>query len=343
MRTTERLRKTCFNILLCCACALVIVAVVLASFSFAGYVTSTKTGDKNADVIGINCNFRVDGAGGSGSTFINAPFLQSVSDNAQAVQMNTYNECVITVYNSSHSLNYNYSFVMYIPKRFATRMMFQYVELSAASSRATALTASRLYQIQGDESALTVGEAVIYGNDHQQIDIPNDYQNLISSGKELSLIMNAEVYGKADGIANRSFTTYRTVDGVEKLLCPVSLKCSETLDYYKLTVSLPNTENYVLGRGKEKSFLFRCVPTAILDSAEFTSNTWADTVENILEGEYPAVPDEYAFEINRASWDASRTLEVRKTDEESWTRVTPKNCIGISSPSRINVVFSQYN
>lgn len=342
MRTTERLQKNVYKILLVITSLLVICAVVITSFSFARYVT--LYGELNGgNVAGISCSFVVDG---KKSTFVNAPFLQRVSENAEAVQMNAYSETVITVNNKNDetSRDYSYSFIMYIPERFAENMMFQFVELSGdASSLAVesdAVKASELYQIHPD-SHNCIRNAVIEGIGDKEV--PNDYRQLIDGeGGKLELSMHAEKEDEPrKGILLSTYTSYRTeVYGdveVESLMCSVTTRREQQFNYYKLTVNLPVTDDYLLDKGASKSFLFRCVPSSALPSSEYETNVWNPALYD--KSIQPAVPDGFICRWN----DAGSGLQASQDGGASWFDINPKDCVGLSSPSRINVVFTQQN
>ena len=338
MSTTERLQKNIFRILLVITCLLVICAVVLTSFSFARYVTMLEE-IKNSGVAGISCSFTVDG---NDNSFINAPFLQRVSENAEAVQMNTYSQTVITVKNSDgqSSRDYRYSIIMYVPERFAENMMFQFVELKGGLVSSEKVKASELYQINPAAPG-GVGDAHIDGIGDGEI--PNDYRELIDSADgRLEISMHAEIEAaQRKGILYSTYTSYRTDYygdvAVENLMCSVTAKRQVSFNCYKLTVNLPATDAYILGKGEEKSFLFRCVPTSALASSEFESNVWDAALydKNVA----PAVPDGYL-----CRWNAEGSgLQASQDNGASWFDITPRDCIGLSSPSRINVVFTQQN
>ena len=342
MRTTERLQKNVYKILLVITSLLVICAVVITSFSFARYVT--LYGELNGgNVAGISCSFVVDG---KKSTFVNAPFLQRGSENAEAVQMNAYSETVITVNNKNDetSRDYSYSFIMYIPERFAENMMFQFVELSGdASSLAVesdAVKASELYQIHPD-SPNCIRNAVIEGIGDQEV--ANAYRQLIDGeGGKLELSMHAEKEDEPrKGILLSTYTSYRTeVYGdveVESLMCSVTTRREQQFNYYKLTVNLPVTDDYLLDKGASKSFLFRCVPSSALPSSEYETNVWNPELYD--KSIQPAVPDGFICRWN----DAGSGLQASQDGGASWFDINPKDCVGLSSPSRINVVFTQQN
>ncbi len=340
MSTTEKLQKNVFKILLVITCLLVICAVVITSYSFARYVT--LYGELNGgNVAGISCSFVVDG---KKSTFVNAPFLQRVSSDAEAVQMNAYSETVITVNNKNDetSRDYRYSFIMYIPERFAENMMFQFVELSGdASSLAVApdaVKASELYQIH-PASPNGIRDAVIEGIGDKEV--PNDYRQLIDgAGGKLELSMHAEKEDEPrKGVLLSTYTSYRTeVYGdveVESLMCSVTTRREQQFNYYKLTVNLPVTDDYLLGKGAAKSFLFRCVPSSALPSSEYETNVWNPALYD--KSIQPTVPDGFSCRWN----DAGTGLQASQDGGASWFDINPKDCVGLSSPSRINVVFTQ--
>ena len=317
-------------------CLLVVCAVVLTSYSFARYVTLYGE-SSSGNVAGISCSFTVDG---KKSAFVNAPFLQRVSSDAEAVQMNAYSETVITVNNENDeaSRDYRYSFIMYIPRRFAENMMFQFVELSSDAS--DAVKASELYQIHPD-SPNGIRDAVIEGIGDKEV--PNDYRQLINGeGGVLELSMYAEKEDEPrKGVLLSTYTSYRTeVFGdveVESLMCSVTTRREQQFDYYKLTVNLPVTDDYLLDRGASKNFLFRCVPSSALPSSEYETNVWNPELYD--KSIQPSVPDGFI-----CRWNAAGTgLQVSQDGGASWFDVNPKDCVGLSSPSRINVVFTQQN
>lgn len=338
VRTTERFQKNIFRILLVITCLLVVCAVALTSYSFARYVNMLEE-IKDSNVAGISCSFKVDGAD---EAFINAPFLQRVSENAEAVQMNTYNESVITVKNASgpSSRDYRYSFIMYIPDRCAENMMFQFVELDGNALSSDAVKASELYQIDA-ASPNGIRDAQIDDIGGQQV--PNDYRLLIDSeGGKLDISMHAEKEDAArKSILYSTYTSYRTDyygdTAVESLACSITSNREYEFNYYKLTVNLPVTDEYILGKGSEKSFLFRCVPTAALASSEFEQNIWDASLYG--KDVAPTVPDGFL-----CRWTADGNgLQASQDNGLNWFDIKPKDCIGLSSPSRINVVFTQHS
>lgn len=316
---------------------LVACAVILTSYSFARYVSIVDE-IKGANVAGISCSFEVNG---TQTPFINAPFMQRVSENAEAVQMNTYSETVITVKNADGdaSRDYRYSFIAYIPERFAENMMFQFVELGGSTAASEKVKASKLYQIN---------EASPNGVRYAQIDgiadgaIPNDYQSLIDSGSgELVLSMHAEKETTLrKGLLLSTYTSYRTDyygdNEVKSLACSITTCRECEFIYYKLTVNLPVTAAYMLGKGASKSFLLRLVPSSALASSEYEKNAWDATLYKD-KSVAPVAPDGYECRWN----EAGDGLQAKQDGD--WFDIFPRECIGLSSPSRINVVFTQHS
>ena len=207
---------------------------------------------------------------------------------------------------------------MYIPERFAENMMFQFVELSGGASSVAAdpdaVKASELYQIH-PASPNGIRDAVIEGIGDKEV--PNDYRQLIDSeGGRLELSMHAE-------------------KEVESLMCSVTTRREQKFNYYKLTVNLPLTDDYLLGKGATKSFLFRCVPSSALPSSEYETNVWNPALYD--KSIVPTVPDGFDCRWN----EAGTGLQASQDGGASWFDINPKDCVGLSSPSRINVVFTQ--
>lgn len=341
------LRKHLHKIAFAIAGLLLIISIVASAVSLASYITGRTAKNDNVNVAPISCSFTVDKSGLG--TFINAAFMQSiVPGQTEPVQMNTFSESEITVKNSgNYGNNYRFSFIFYIPEDFATKMMFQLVKLDNSRATVTASSASKLYQINDNYSVSEASLADVK-------EIPNEYQDLIDGGNELVLTSYATRDATQREVVRKiTYTTYynEEVDfseeggaqelvQVTRLMCPVTVESKEKINYCRLTVSLPMDEaEFILKENTSQTFLFRCVPRETLSSTVYDREFDAAALKGA--GTVPSVPDGY-----NCRWKAGVSEPVLEITDESgkWRQInaiTKTDCIGITNPTKVNVVFTQ--
>lgn len=284
------LRKHGVKIFFVIACFLTALSLILSAYSYARYVTSENTGMDGAGIAGVDCELTMQNGGGS--SFVNAPFVQKISDNTQPVQMNSWAEAQVTVRNNGpkNGLKYEYSFVLYMPQGFAERAMFQFAELKdpndardeedGGARLADAKKASEIYIL--DPSSLKLVQA---DKTNQGITIENDYRSLIADGGELKIETDAPcavLLGETRTVSEKStYSTYRLENGSLHFVAPVSYTRQAEMRFYRITVNFSYTENtqeYVLSGGDAKSFLFRLVLKESLDSDKFSDSVFDPSV-----------------------------------------------------------------
>lgn len=132
-RVLSKLRKHSAKIFFGVSCFLLALSLGFSAYSFAKYVSHVDLDSDGAVVAPIECGFTVDN-NGLGS-FINAPYMSQITENTQAVRMNSWAESIITLDNhGSHGFSYEYGFAFYLQKDFAESAMFQLLELDSPPS-----------------------------------------------------------------------------------------------------------------------------------------------------------------------------------------------------------------
>lgn len=351
------IRKNLYRIVFAIVSVMLLISIVTSAVSLASYITGRTVNEDNVGVAPISCSFTVSNS--QDGKFINAPFMQSIiSGQTKPVQMNTVIESEINVVNSgSYGNSYQYSFVFYMPKEFAESVMFQLVRVDNSRATRSASAASEFYQIDTANGKL-LKKAILADTDK----IPNDYQSVIDDGKEL--ILNGYAVEEATPrTVTREYTyttyyhdTYTVAEDegvaeqseVKLLLCPIVAKEEQAVTYYRVTVTLPAGSDYVLNEeaGSIKighTYLFRCVPRAAMDRNVY-SKVWNAAADKEA-GKLPEVPEGY-----KCRW-ASGTDAVLEIAEiptdgsaEIWRQILPtteEDCIGLTNPTKINVVFTQ--
>ena len=351
---------------------MLVLSLIFSSYSYARYVSRSDVESGGVGTAKIDCGFTVNGGGGNDS-FINAPFMQKVTDNTQPVRMNSYSESVVTVsnYGKPSGLKYEFGFVFYLPKEFAEHAMFQLVELKTPESGREDDAAERLTDAKKASALLSLDPATLKLYNVVQtadgVKIENDYAELINSGGELGIDTDSPCAVLQDKIYSVSitdtFATYRTDDnGAEHFVAPVSVSVPAELQFYRITVNLSYTSDpyeYVLTGGASKSFLFRLVLREARDSAIFENTVWDpaflwETSENddgtvsfIRPERLPDVENEYAcrWATDGGGWefDASGkpVLEIKENAAGEWYKVNARDCVGLTSPAKLAVVFTQ--
>lgn len=127
-----RLKKHGTKILFAIMGVLLVLSATFMTYSFAKYLSAVDTGLNGADVAAIECEFKVNTGdiNDFNSSFINATFMQQVSDNAQAVQMNQFAQNMITLHNKGEQakLTYEPSLVFYLTEEMVNNAMFQIIK-----------------------------------------------------------------------------------------------------------------------------------------------------------------------------------------------------------------------
>ncbi len=367
----QKLKKHFYKIVLGISCVLLALSIAFAAYSFAKYVSSAGTGSNGADVAPVDCSLTVNGGGNN--AFINAPFMQKVSDKAEAVQMNQFAESVLTVKNFGKKLGlkYEYGFVFYMPEELFDNAMFQLVRLGNSNATETrgavsptvissAEYASLIYKAYPVGGGYEIRQATLEGVD----EIPDDYAYLSGNGKELVLDSHAEYYGNVEGDLTCTYTTFYTErhgtdeDGtaveVQNMMCPIEVKKKKSFRYCKLTVNLPVEEEYVLDEGEEMNFLFRIVLNTAMDPSLFSEKVWNaadyyDAEQSVLYDydNAPVTAEGFKCRWRKGEGDSAPVLEAARAQSGTgfenwdWREVEVRECIGFSAPVRVNAVFTQ--
>lgn len=127
-----RIRKHGTKMLFAVMGVLLVLSATFMTYSFAKYLSATDTGLNGADVAAIECEFKVNtgSINDFNGSFINATFMQQVSENAQAVQMNQFAQNMITLHNkgAQAKLTYEPSLAFYFTEEMVDNAMFQIVK-----------------------------------------------------------------------------------------------------------------------------------------------------------------------------------------------------------------------
>lgn len=357
------------------ACFLLVLSLCFSAYSYARYVSHVDANGGTAGTATIDCDFTVNNNGNG--VFINAPFMQKVTENTQPVRMNSWAESMITVNNQGpvSGLQYEYSFVFYLPKGFAECAMFQLVELKnpegsrddeTALRLAEAKKASELYRM--DPASLSL---VTVTHTDAGVPIANDYRELIDAGMELGIdtVGSSAVLQEnpVSALMTGTFATYyKDETQAEHFVTPIAITDSTDFQFYRITVNLSLTENpaeYVLRGGDAHSFLFRLVLREARDTSLFENTLWNpavmwETSENAdgsltyirpLEAKMPTVDEGYECrwatdgEGNYLFDETSGEplLQIAEKATGAWQTVSVRSCVGFTSPSRVAIVFTQ--
>lgn len=353
------LKKHGYKLIFSTACVLLILSIAFTTYSFAKYL-SLKTASGGAKASPIECRYTIKGGSNS---FVNAPYMQIVSEGTDPVQMNQFSktEIVLENYGKTLNLKYQYAFALYMPEDLLKNMMFQFVEMRAPQASSdtpetgddnaqaqddapagSTLTeparASKIYKAYArDGGGYETGIATLDGVDK----IPDDYESLSSGETELVLSSHIESFGTVKTEQKSVYNSFYIKNGVEYIMCPVEVSSEKSTLYYKLTVNLPATDNYVLkeqdGHNEAKYILRLSLNTAV-DNQVFTGNAW---VASDHYDEIPTVPKP-TFDCQWDKSGAEPVLQIKNTlTDNTWYDVTIKNCIGYSLPVRLNMVFTQ--
>ena len=358
------LQKNGTKAFFCIACLLLAISFAFSAYSYAAYVSRADGNDTSSGVATIDCEVTVNN-GGYGS-FINAPIFQQVTDSTRPVQMNSWAETVIKLSNKgSYGLRYEYGFVFYMPKSFADNAMFQFAELAGgeyvSGDSDSVLRASKMYSISADTAEY--GSIVETDKTVDGITIQNDYKELIEAGDELVMdIAHSSAViqdGAKKGNVKHTYATYTSIGGSatdNMFVCPVTFDDDLDMSFYRITFNVARDgERYVLDENESHYFLFRLVLRSSLDSGEF-STVWNvdDYWNKDASGNYttakqtPVVTDDFVCRWAESGGapmlgsDGKPQLQIAAADAaDVWQNVSVRNCIGVTSPCGIGMVFSQ--
>ena len=301
-------------------CLLTFVLVGMAGISFAMYVSSVQT-PGNAGVMEINCKYTVEN---SDLAFVNTPYQDG--DSPVTGKGNTYSNTVIEVTNFgvNTGMSYQYAFVFYLPTLFANNSIFQLVQLDGN----TAVSATPLYSFIGEDGRL---------NPTVQPDVSNDYDGLVNSeGGLLNVSFNCSKVSVA-ATYSRTFKTYQYANEPHgKVLCPITIKKTETVEYCRLVFNL-DASKYFLGDGDSARFLLRVAPIKELND-ELISSAW--NPDDYIKDTLTTTSKGFTVKFNQ-----SGNIDITYTDDDGTQVVYPNvyvgSCTGITFPSRMNVLFTQ--
>ncbi len=353
------------------ACFLFALSLAFSAYSYARFVTSAGVNSGGVDMLPIECEVTVNNGGGSPS-FINAPFMQKISDNTKPVRMNSWAETTISLRNNGapDKLKYECSIVLYFPEEFAASAMFQFLELGKPESGreeepvklVDAVKASELYKITPalGESGVAELEKVVATSDG--VVIENDYQSLIDENKLLKISPDsgAELQNEIRSVpVSSTFATYNNENGITGFVTPVSVRRNTRMRFYRITVNFAydkDPNEYVISGGETKSFVLRLVllESRTLNAEWNVSELWKTETDASGETTYiepiktPSVESdhecrwavkdtgEYDFENGKPF------LQIKKKTESAWKNVVvSETCIGLISPVKISGVFTQ--
>jgi len=338
------LRKHGAKMFFAIACVLFAVSLCFSAYSLAQFVSHAEI-DGGAGAAGINCGYTVNKGGG---TFINAPFMLKVSEETEAVRMNDWAESEITVYNNGKvGLKYEFSFVLYLPRSLAECAMFQLVELEEGSEVQTggiqrvypAVRASKLYMIDTNGSLKVTDRTAPNDYAPNGVEIQNDYADYIDRNKEITVETGkpaAFSAGVQPSNVTRTYTTY-SAEQAARYVCPITLTETEEIEFIRVTLNISAKESpsdYVLDETENasKRFLLRLSLRAAVDEKNF-AGAWGDNDKHA--GHDVTVPDKYGVRWN------GNVLEIKEPGTDEFKPVTVQTCMGLISPSRMSVVFTQ--
>ena len=317
-------KKLSFKITFSLMCLLIVITFSMAGFSFAKYVNSAKSAPQGANVAEMNCKYNIEK---DNLTFINANFQQQIGDSSAPVQMNNYSSAIITVKNEGNNtgLSYTYGFVFYVPKNFAKHSMFQLLHLDETTNNPT--HASGLYSFTNASGEL----------DPTLSTTENEYENLFSNpSTKLDIFFNTSIQSIKTTFT-RSFATfpYKEENNNGKLLCSFGVKKTADIEYCRIVLSLDATK-YVLKEGDSAKFMLRLVPQTELETEEISIPWNSKEYEN----QTPVTSSNgYSLTLNL---DGTIDVRYQKDDiDKTYSDVYVSNCIGVTFPSRMNVLFSQ--
>ncbi|MCI9031930.1 MAG: hypothetical protein HFK09_05360 [Clostridia bacterium] len=340
------------------SCVLLAAAIAFSAMSFARYVSHVGSGG-GASTATIDCKVNV--SGGGENTFVNAPFMQSVSGNTVPVRMNNWAETEFSLENhGKYGLKYEYGFVFYVPNAFADKAMFQFLELGDGDA---VVKASDMYKVSGAEL-----EATTQTSDGLKFE--NEYDMLINDGGKLEVDSTKVTdAGARDAKLRTTFvTTYpQDMEGglAGKLVCPVSFARAALLGYRCITVNLARTaeaEEHILKEGDVHRFVLR---TVLLEARDDIASEENKNFDLAVYGELePIIAVESGYHVKWEGEGDERHLvaaemkpvengETVEPDKKiiidgkeykitgTYERVTPSACMGLGAPCVIAAVFTQ--
>lgn len=355
----DALYKKGSKILFIVACVIFALSLAFSGYSYATYVSGVDSSGNSSGVATIACTYSVDN-GGQGS-FVNAPYIFKITDTTQPVRLNHWAESVITVRNNGKAgLNYEYSFVFYMPTGFAQAAMFQFAELTDGNyvygDRNKIVKASKMYRIAETPdggSVMTVEETAETSGG---IAIENEFQDIIDKGGLLGIdevtSYAVEQEKQQTGTVRHTYATYSGVGSQETFVGSVTFADEITYGQTRVTFNIKRSaENrYVLKNGDAHSFLFRLVLRDELNDGEFSSvwnadNYWEkDEHGNYTEAKQtPTATEDFKYRWIKGDTPTAvpRLQYANAVGGDNWETVTVKDCIGITSPCKINMVFTQ--
>ena len=346
------------------ACFLLAISLGFSVYSFARFVSVENPAGTHSGVAGIECEYDVNR--GSSDSFINAPFILQMPGSTRPAQMNEWAESVIRVHNSGTSgLKYEYGFVFYMPQQFAENVMFQLAELKdgnyTAGTTDTIERAGDIFCIDDAKTGIAKTEATADGQP-----IPNDYEDLIAAGKYLHVDTaksSAVLQEKTEHTAfKRMYGAYEpgtSESETGRFFCPISFTDSAELRYYRITVNIArDADRYVLHDDETHYFLFRLVlrdPMGESSSGESDANDLFASVWNVDDywerdaaGNYtqalqtPVPSGNYDCRwLQNADPKIAPAVQLAPKGTDVWQTVAVRTCMGVGSPCKINVVFTQ--
>ena len=358
------------------SCVLLIASLAFSAVSFARYVSKVEHGG-GAGTATIDCSVTAES---SENTFVNAAYMQKVSSSGttQPVRMNNWADSDFEYRNTGeHGINYEYSFVFYMPKGFAENMMFQVLELDVKTVGETIvktpIKASNLYKMSSAASGSAVRgieQVTQMSVDGTTEPISNEYKTLIDKGGLLDLdcdVTTASAAGEpkdgtsyvveSDPKTTSVKTTFSTIDGVtNQIICPVSFMREDTLEYFRFVVNMTVTETkaHVLTSAAPHHFRLRTVLLNARDPRDynitFDSATFGYT-EDDIETKCVPIP-EVGFDIRWKKSGGKVVFENGKPVLEAavknangtvgdYVTVSIGSCMGLGSPCRVAAIFVQ--
>ena len=304
---------------LCLFCLFIVLLFSTATFSFAKYVSAVRSGENNVGVMEMNCTYAIEE--NNGLAFINSEFNTQVGAD-HSLQMNAFSNTVVKLSDNSVNtgLNYQYAFVLYVPTVFAKHAMFQVVHLDGNSN--VAAHASKLYTFA--DGSGNISPTPLPANSK----VDNEYDYLTDSAEGNLAITSFNVStASAKATYKRTFKTYQN-ESPETILCTFDVKRTETIEFCRVVINL-DASKYFLGDGESARFLLR---VALLSKIEDIAIRW-----NPSDYDLSTIKPEEGFIIQV---DEDKSLHVFYDDLEI-DNVYVDNCIGVTYPSRVNVLFTQ--
>ena len=225
--------------------------------------------------------------------------------------------------------------------------MFQLVELEEGSEVQTggiqrvypAVRASKLYMIDTNGSLKVTDRTAPNDYAPNGVEIQNDYADYIDRNKEITVETGkpaAFSAGVQPSNVTRTYTTY-SAEQAARYVCPITLTETEEIEFIRVTLNISAKESpsdYVLDETENasKRFLLRLSLRAAVDEKNF-AGAWGDNDKHA--GHDVTVPDKYGVRWN------GNVLEIKEPGTDEFKPVTVQTCMGLISPSRMSVVFTQ--